>query len=578
MFPWLLRKFSAARVFEASFLAAALLTLLSAWLVYLIPPMRVKWTTGWDIHHQLNLWRVGGVELLSAAVLMFLPAVALGFAFPAVCEVVAGPGGDRKTSSARVYFWGTMGSAAGALTVGFWIIPELGILGSLALLILLQLVLCRRVQVAARLPGRVLPVVSLVTGIATVIWWVGGPPYVRFGGLARYHDLWIERKRAAILSYQSGRSATVMVKEQFDSRGQPLVRRLYIDDQPVAATDPDGIVDSKMLAHIPLLLHPNPRRVLTVGFGSGGTSWSMSLYGIETHAVEIEPVVFRLAKLFENQNHGVTSRPNFRIFLNDARDHLHVSKLKYDVIAADVTNLQYKQNASLYTREYFQLMRDRLNEDGVACVWIPLVGIADEELKTLMRTFQNVYPHASLWYMDQVDTTFGILIGTPGPTQFSVKRLKEVMQKPEIVDDLKNINIENVYEAIQFMVLDEEAYRTFVGEGPLHTDDRPILEFTSPVTFYLGPEKIERILQNIYALPRKPMAALVKDANESDLWLIGRYERFARLRSEMKRLMIVAAAEPNPVARREIRALSPIVFIDWPPGLRFDGGQGCHIE
>jgi hypothetical protein len=156
--------------------------------------------------------------------------------------------------------------------------------------------------------------------------------------------------------------------------------------------------------------------------------------------------------------------------------------------------------------------------------------------------------------MDQVDTTFGILIGTPGPTRFSMQRLKQVMQNAEVADDLRKINVENVCEAIQFLVLDEDSYRTFVGEGPLHTDDRPILEFASPAAFYLGAEHLERILQEIYALPRKPMAAFLTDADEDDLRLVGRYERFARLRSEMKRLMILASAEPDPVARREIRA------------------------
>jgi spermidine synthase len=112
-----------------------------------------------------------------------------------------------------------------------------------------------------------------------------------------------------------------------------------------------------------------------------------------------------MADFFESQNQGVLSRPHFRVFMNDARDHLHVSNLKYDVIATDVTNLQYKQNALLYTREYFQLMRDRLNADGIACGgssrwrW----ELADQRSKRVSRIAVD---------MDQVDTAFAILIGT----------------------------------------------------------------------------------------------------------------------------------------------------------------------
>ena len=133
-----------------------------------------------------------------------------------------------------------------------------------------------------------------------------------------------------------------------------------------------------------------------------------------------------------------------------------------------------------------------------------MLGIPEEQLKILMRTFQSVYPHASLWYMDQMNTSFGILVGTAEPTRFSMKRLNEVMQKTEIVDDLKSIYIENAYEAIQFMMLDEDGYRNYAGTGPLHTDDRPILEFTSPSASLLGFQDLAPILEHIYAAPRKP--------------------------------------------------------------------------
>jgi len=522
-------------------------------------------------------------------VLMFLPAMALGLAFPAVCEVVVGSGGDHKTSSARVYFWGTVGSAVGALVVGFWIIPHLGILGSLTLLILVQLALCLWVLSEAHIRVKALPFLALATGFAAVVWSFRGPPYVGHGGLVRQNSGWIEKTpsggQVRILAYQSGRSATVIAKEAMgESARQPYrtvygpsgeiglglglpprqepYRTLYVDDQPVASTIPDSAVDSKMLAHIPLMLHPNPRRALTVGFGSGGTSWSMSLYGIETHAVEIEPVVLQMAKYFESQNHGVLSRSNVRAFLNDARDHLHVSRLKYDVISTDVTNLRYKQNASLYTREYFQLMRDRLNKDGVACAWIPMLGIPEEQLKILMRTFQSVYPHASLWYMDQMNTSFGILVGTAEPTRFSMKRLNEVMQKTEIVDDLKSIYIENAYEAIQFMMLDEDGYRNYAGTGPLHTDDRPILEFTSPSASLLGFQDLAPILEHIYAAPRKPITTFLKDASESETLFAAKYERFARLRSEMNRLIVQAAVEPNPATRTGILSRAQVAGED----------------
>src|SRR5205823_5742052 len=147
-----------------------------------------------------------------------------------------------------------------------------------------------------------------------------------------------------------------------------------------------AIVDSKMLAHLPALLHPAPRKALSVGYGSGGTSWSLVQYpGLEARTVEIEQEVLNSAPLFGYD--AVRGNPRFRAIHDDARDHLATTDERYDFISTDVTNLQYKQNPSLYTVEYFRLMRARLTGNGMACAWIPLPSISPDELKTLMRTF-----------------------------------------------------------------------------------------------------------------------------------------------------------------------------------------------
>src|SRR5262249_13658606 len=151
------------------------------------------------------------------------------------------------------------------------------------------------------------------------------------------------------------------------------------------------------LAHLPLLLHPDPRRALTVGFGSGGTSHSMTLHGVDVDCVEIEAKVPAAADCFTSENHGVRSHPRFRLVLDDARGWLRVAPVHYDVIVTDCTNIQYRSNGDLYTVEYFRLMKDRLGAGGVAAAWVPANGIRDADLRTLIRSFREVFPHASVW-------------------------------------------------------------------------------------------------------------------------------------------------------------------------------------
>src|SRR5262249_40853095 len=137
-------------------------------------------------------------------------------------------------------------------------------------------------------------------------------------------------------------------------------RWLLVDGQPVAGTGRTVVIDQKMLAHLPLLLHPAPRRALTVGFGSGGTSLSMTRHGVAADGGEIGRAVADAAPQFESETHGVRGHPRFRRVVDDARSWLRVAPARYDVIATDCTNLQYKSNGDLYTVEYFLLMKERL--------------------------------------------------------------------------------------------------------------------------------------------------------------------------------------------------------------------------
>ena len=239
-----------------------------------------------------------------------------------------------------------------------------------------------------------------------------------------------------------------------------------------------------MLAHLPLLLHPDPHNALTVGFGTGGTSFALTTHGVKSYCVEIEPEVPRSAYLMPEQNFSVLDHPDFTLLINDARDHLHVGTRAYDVIATDVTNLQYKQNGNLYTVEYFELMKSSLKPGGIACAWIPMAAIDARELKILMRGFQEVFPHATLWFMNHTHTNFGILIGTPSKLSIDYDRLEEGFSRPEVAKNMELIGMTSPLQLIHCLHLDEYGYRLYCDDVPLHTDDHPILEFSSPLSFY----------------------------------------------------------------------------------------------
>src|SRR5438045_9708816 len=120
-----------------------------------------------------------------------------------------------------------------------------------------------------------------------------------------YHKSVVQEPRQ-LLYYREGNNATVAVVQEGDG-----TRSIMVDGQPAAGTGGTSVVDQKMLAHLPLLLHPNPRRALTVGFGSGGTSHSMTLHDVDVDCVEIEARVPGMAGHFASENAGVLAHPRF---------------------------------------------------------------------------------------------------------------------------------------------------------------------------------------------------------------------------------------------------------------------------
>lgn len=432
--------------------------------------------------------------------LMFLPTIFMGLVYPAICDTVATESPDRDAWISRSYFWGTLGSVAGILLVGIGLVPWLDLHGTFALLVSISTGLCyASVRLAnpvppteTNAPRRALINLVAAAGCLGLFLWAASltvnPQPVLRNSLARQKDgRWFEvtvvrphRNLSELLRVKAGPSATVMIKRELDQD----VQLVYVDDQLVASTNLAAKVDSLMLAHLPLLLHPDPTSGLTVGFGTGGTSQSMTLHGIQTYCAEIEPEVIRSYHLIRGDGFDVTAAPNFTLILNDARDHLHAGSVTYDVIATDVTNLQYKQNGNLYTVEYFRLMQNKLNTDGIACAWIPLAAIDTTELRILMQSFREVFPHATLWFMNHTHTNFGILIGTPEPLKIDFQRFQSGFSDPALAADLQGIGMIDPMQLVHSLHLDEVGYAKFCGDATTHTDDLPVLEFSSPLSFY----------------------------------------------------------------------------------------------
>lgn len=442
----------------------------------------------------------GGDAFPLAFLAAFLFAALFGLLYPLGLLLFAGAptGLGRKTG--RLAFWNTLGALSGSLLVGLLLIPLIGIRGSGLLLALLPLVAGAWLLARADPKGLAAPLAIPGALLLLLILFLSIPA-------AQYR---VTAPTDELLAYRDGRSGTVTVIGYRD--GDAFYRELAIDSNEVAGDNPGTLIDAKLLAHLPLLLREqadgatntngatadgaddgndaavaaSQLRVATVGYGTGATSASMRLHDADVVALEIEPAVVALAaEQFGHLNGALAGDPRFTLIIDDARNYLQATREPFDVIVTDVTNLKYKSNPYLYTADYFSLLRDRLAPGGVAAAWMPLGGLSFDDLRILLATFRSVFPHATAWFYSEGFTHFVILVGTEERLAVDLDAVAAAMAP--VQDDLDAIAITDETVFASMLLLGEEDLAAVADGAALHTDDRPILEFTDQGSYLTEP-------------------------------------------------------------------------------------------
>jgi spermidine synthase len=386
---------------------------------------------------------------------------------------------DAGRAVGRMYAWNAVGTIIGAAVTGTLLVPLLGLRGTLLGLAAVNFLIAATAASLDSSPPRWWRSVTNVGAACFVLFVAFLPSETQFRRPSG-------EPGETVIYYAEGPSATVHVSEIAGQDGEH--RTLFVDSKSVAGTYDEIVTDQKMLAHLPLLLHPDPKRALTVGFGTGGTSYSMLTHRVRVDCVEIEPRVAEAYRLFDTENKGMVGpehdRFDFRLVLDDARAWLHVAPEKYDVIVTDVTSIQYRGNGNLYTTDYFRLMRDNLNPGGLACAWVPISGITPQQLRILVRSFQVVYPHTSLWYMINLPTDFAILVGSPDRLSIDLADAARRMSAPLVQRDLAQVGMDRPKKLAACLLLAEKDLAEYTGDGMVHTDDGPVLDYLAHASAY----------------------------------------------------------------------------------------------
>ena len=174
------------------------------------------------------------------------------------------------------------------------------------------------------------------------------------------------------------------------------------------------------------------------------------------------------ASFFSKVNYEVLTRPNVNLRVDDGRNHLLLTRWKYDVITADIILPIHAGSTNVYSREYFQAQRNALNDGGLVAQWI---DGTEAEYKLIMRTFLSVFPHATLWAEGSV------LIGSTKPLRMSRGDFEWKLAIPERAQGFRDINVTKFEDLTNLYTAGPNELANYVGDGPLLTDDRPLAEY-----------------------------------------------------------------------------------------------------
>jgi spermidine synthase len=402
-------------------------------------------------------WRTSGMA--QASIVAMLPAtILMGATFPLGLAIWLRDAASEVGRRVGVlYAVNVCGAVGGALAGGFLLLP---LLGSRASLLLLAGVYCAAgwLLVAA---GSSRPTARRMAISATLLWALAAAT------LPDIYDAVLVRRYGhgeRLMFRAEGVQTTATV--HFQPNGQ---RVLYLDGLH-QANDSDAMVRVHAeIGHLPMILHPDPQRALVIGLGGGVTPGAVAVHGADVDVVELGGSVVAAAPFFSHVNGNLLERPNVSIRVDDGRNYLVMTPRRYDVLTADIIQPIHAGAGNLYSREYFTLARRVLAEGGLMMQWI---GHREEaHYKLIMRTFLEVFPHATLWGEGT------LMVGSTAPLRVSREAFERHLADPDTRFALARVRLDS-FEALRARyTAGPDEMRRFVGDGPVLTDDRPMLEY-----------------------------------------------------------------------------------------------------
>lgn len=433
------------------------------------------------------------LQLVLATAVLMPQAMSFGATLPVVTRLTTSALNNVGTHLGKAYFFNTSGAIVGSLAGGFLLVPSLGPAVSAQILSSFCLLLGAAWLLWTGAPR--LGAASLIAALFLSLSF--GRPDPRDGLFAvyavpgklksqSYSDSRRLAKQSEILFEGHGLYATVVVSQQ------EKIRSLSLDGWVVASTGYGDRFIEQALGLFPILIAPKTDSVLVVGLGTGITSsWAASGLAESVQVVELESEVVHAAENFEPWNQNLFTSPAVRVAVGDGRRFVASSETDFDIITSDPIHPFSRGSASLYTVEHFKACREKLKPGGLMVQWLPLYGLSKQDIQIVTASFLEVFPEASLWCWypakGREDT---ILLGVNGQLEVDIAEIQGRLS--QLTDP--DTPWKRAEEVMAGFLMQGPRLAEFAADAPLNTDDKPILEFTAPISLYQRSDQSEKEL------------------------------------------------------------------------------------
>lgn len=442
-----------------------------------------------------------GRQLWVVLAVLLLPAVLSGISFPLAIRMVVSNPRRAGRGVGRMAALNAIGGIGGALAVGFLALPLVGLHKTLWLTTGLSLLIGFVAWI-----GLERTVASWLRGVlivVSILLWVVIPLSL---GTRLPADFLAERGK--LVDFHEGINSNVAIVRKNDQL-RLEINRLWQGQKRKN--------HQIMAAHVPMLLHEQPKNALVIGLGTGQTASRFLMYPSvqRLDCVDIERQLIPLLK--EHFGAAWMADARVRLIVEDGRNYLTHTDAKYDVISIEVGQAFLPGIASFYTVEFYQHARTRLKENGVLSQFVPISFFTAYEFCTVIKTFLEVFPNSVLWY----NTTECLLIGSVSDKlKLTEARLAILNSNEQLHEDLKFAHwggpaqwLNQPEILLAGFLTGSSGLARLAKDAPIYRDDLPYLEYTTNI---YG-AKADRLIIALIQSHLEPVAVVLDSAPEADV-------------------------------------------------------------